>query len=86
MKWLMAIFLALCGCYSDNGPWVYNKEGDYGPKHWHSKLRPSDSAPESLKPYFDPELTEKLNERTYTVYPTWEKWLIDPLHYDSSVW
>ena len=72
---LLSLLLASC---VDTGPWVYHKDGSYGPWWWQSTIKtvkdplhydssvwlhgPSDSAPESLKPYYDPELTRALNQ------------------------
>lgn len=65
-----AFILFLIGACSDNGRWTYHKDGNYGPRWWDDKThakyskeysQPSDSAPESLKPFYDPGLTQALN-------------------------
>lgn len=61
----LLVILVLCGC-SDEGAWTYKKDGTYGP-WWHDDkidaqyAHPSANAPESLKPFYDPGLTQALN-------------------------
>lgn len=65
---LIAVALLLSSC-TDCGPWVTHKDGSYGPWWWHDEsrvtaryARPSDDAPEALKPFYDPDLTGRLNQ------------------------
>lgn len=63
----LASICLFSGC-TDCGPWKYHKDGSYGPWWWHDKAvdaryeHPSEDAPESLKSYYDADLTRRMNQ------------------------